>query len=421
LQDISISNTAGTTNMVNFQGPDNSLHFSGTSILDMNTGASGYAMIHVNSSTSLVVGGTTPDDTLYFYKREQGAGIGGNGGAAGSEGQAPEYNGAITITQGHFFMKNSKQGALIGSGAGAASTTFSPGPITIQGGILNLIAISRSSAIGGGAGATGAADGTHVSIYPQASININVDFSGSAIGGGGYDMGNASDGGVLHYLGGSIRTFADTNAVDPNGDGNTADSLWGSFGIFEAGVDARVITATVLGLEGEALYPLAFDTSLLDEAASTFEVLEGGTVLYVGGLHAYSYLNEALSKDSQIPIEFTLDNWVALDDPHLYLYLTAEEHELEVNGQEFVVAWNAEAGEFSVTPATTTEKVGAPGSGDLDGDDHVTATEALIVARCAIGLNSSLTPAQRLAADMDGDGFLTMADALIIMRRSLGL
>jgi hypothetical protein len=72
-------------------------------------------------------------------------------------------------------------------------------------------------------------------------------------------------------------------------------------------------------------------------------------------------------------------------------------------------------------PAGDGDKVGAPGSGDIDGDGAVTAAEALTVARFAVGSVTGLTPAQILAADMDGDGDLTMSDALAIMRRAVGL
>jgi hypothetical protein len=64
--------------------------------------------------------------------------------------------------------------------------------------------------------------------------------------------------------------------------------------------------------------------------------------------------------------------------------------------------------------------VGAPGSGDLYGVGHATMSNALIVAREALGIGMNLSPAQLAAADMDFDGFITMVDVLLIMRKALG-
>jgi hypothetical protein len=423
LRDVYIANTIGIANMIDYQGQNNKLLFSGTSILDQNTGASGYAMVHVNTSTSLTVGGVTDADTLYFYKREQSAGIGGNSGGSGSEGQAPEYNGTITITGGNLFMKNSKQGALIGSGANASSTDYTPGDIYIKGGTLNLIAISRGAAIGGSAGSSGGAKGTDVYIYPAASVNINVDFSGAAIGGGGYSGGNDSGGGILHYLGGSVRTFIDYNAVNPTaGTTDGSSTLWP--GVTVPGVNDIAITAAkVRGTTTQPVHLLAFDTTQLSSPATSFTVTdEGAQLLYSGGLHAFAYVNENLQKDSQIAVNYTIDNWVVLDDPNLYLYLTAASHTLSINNERFSVEWDAQTSTFSVTAAVDPgEQVGLPGSGDLFGTGTVTLANAIIVARALIGLDNTLTPAQIAAADMDGSGALTMADMVLIMRKAAGL
>lgn len=61
--------------------------------------------------------------------------------------------------------------------------------------------------------------------------------------------------------------------------------------------------------------------------------------------------------------------------------------------------------------------VGAPGSGDLDGDGIVTLAEAMIAAQAVIG-GVTFTPEQLAALDMDGDGVLTMADVILIMRKA---
>ena len=58
-------------------------------------------------------------------------------------------------------------------------------------------------------------------------------------------------------------------------------------------------------------------------------------------------------------------------------------------------------------------RVGAPGSGDLDGDGFVTMSEVSICALAAIG-SADLSPAQLDAIDIDRDGVFTMADVMLV-------
>ena len=58
--------------------------------------------------------------------------------------------------------------------------------------------------------------------------------------------------------------------------------------------------------------------------------------------------------------------------------------------------------------------------GDVDGDGKVTAEEARLALRAALGLEI-LTEDQLKAADFDKDGEITAADARLILRESLGL
>jgi hypothetical protein len=115
-----------------------------------------------------------------------------------------------------------------------------------------------------------------------------------------------------------------------------------------------------------------------------------------------------------------MDNWAQSDDTNLYLYATKDTHSLEVNEELFTVTYDAESNTFTVTPGTPQPQVGAPKSGDLDGDG-TTASDALRVARAVISGTSGLTDAQILAADMDEDGYLTMADVVRILRKAAGL
>jgi len=63
-------------------------------------------------------------------------------------------------------------------------------------------------------------------------------------------------------------------------------------------------------------------------------------------------------------------------------------------------------------------RVGAPGSGDLDGDGFVTMAEVTICALAAIG-SADLSPAQLDAIDIDRDGIITMADVMLIYKLAI--
>ena len=333
VQDLHISNTSTTVPTFNFTGAGNKLTYVGTSMIDKDTNATGYALIHVPYGAELTISGKDADDSLYLYKREQGAGIGGNSG---------EGNGTITFEQGNLFIKGSKQGAVIGCGANASSA--STGEITINGGTINVIGVARGAGIGGSAGSDGAASGTVVNVN-GGLINVNADWTGAAIGGGGYAGGNDADGGTLVYKAGSIRTFIDQNAVT-------------SWGADNAGVhDNKAITASVVNSSGEDLALLAFDTSKMDDAdrTGTYSIAEGNSTLYSGSLHQYTYVNENTEKDGQTAVSDTKSNWKDnLDDAHLYLYLTKDNHTLDVNGETWNVSWNKDSSSFELQHVQTT-------------------------------------------------------------------
>jgi hypothetical protein len=66
------------------------------------------------------------------------------------------------------------------------------------------------------------------------------------------------------------------------------------------------------------------------------------------------------------------------------------------------------------------EQVGAPGSGDFDGDGYITGTDTLNTRRAAAG---TITPSdsQLQAIDMDDDGYITGSDILKVRRKAAGL
>jgi hypothetical protein len=332
LQDVYISNSgtdsATNLNLIDFTGSSNKLTFAGTNILEEDTNATGKALIHVGNSTSLTISG----GTAYIYKYEQGSGIGGDMG---------EANGTINITDATLFIKGSKQGALIGSGASAANQY--PGDITISGSELNLIAVARGAAIGSGAG-TQDSVGPDVTIK-NSTVNINVNYSGAAIGGGGYDQYpyNDTDGGRLTVVNSSIRTYIDENAV----------GYWGAKGVTSVGVnDNAAITATINGGKSKLVVVQIEDPNAAD-TFTVYGVKDGKeTQIYSGGLHRYSYINEGRSKDNELGVSYTISNWKSGGDSNLYLYLTEEYDEYVVKANNKVVESTVVSGGGGSTTAT---------------------------------------------------------------------
>ena len=78
--------------------------------------------------------------------------------------------------------------------------------------------------------------------------------------------------------------------------------------------------------------------------------------------------------------------------------------------------------EYGVIQSIVTKKMQAfrRVMGDLDGDGEVTAADARLALRAAVGLEI-LNEEQKKAADMDGDGEVTAADARLILRTAVGL
>ncbi len=246
LQDVYLSNGfwSGNTsaNLINFYGEGNVLTIQGICVLDHDVNALIYASIHVGVGTDLTIEG---DGTLFFYKSSQGAGIGGN---------TSEMNGDITFDMegGEAYILGSKQGAVIGAGANAKSSTDAPGSVTFLSGTYNLVGIARGAVIGGSAGSGGGSSGTAVYIK-GGLININTNYSGASVGGGGYDSGNDSSGGTMYVTGGSLRVYIDTNAA------NNVTTGWQGRS-FTVGVNDASITAQRLNEDGEEVHWLWFDT-----------------------------------------------------------------------------------------------------------------------------------------------------------------
>lgn len=337
IDNLAIMSPVDDKSVFDFTGVGNTFTFKGVNLLERTLRQpSGKAMIHVGTGTELTIEGYEESSTLYFYKAEMAAGIGGNTG---------ENNGNITINSGHIFGKGTMKGAVIGQGA-STTADAAAGTITINGGVLNLIAVAKGAAIGGSVNSDGSSDGGNVYVN-GGSINLNADFAGAAIGDGGYAAGDDFSIGNLYISGGSIRTYIDQNAVPQ----------WNSYGVTAPGVNGAAVTARKLDRDGNDLYLMAFDTSLLQTAAENFEAKIDGRNYYSGGLHSYCYVNEGSNKEVQ-KTTGTVSNWSANTDSNLYFYATGKDHTVTVNGESFTFSWDEGTKTFhtampSVTALTT--------------------------------------------------------------------
>lgn len=353
LQNVGINGPASGKNAINFTGTGNYLYLSGTNEIDQSTNTVGTAMIHVGADCGLTIDDSSDDSgtgSLYFYKSEQGAGIGGNSG---------EANGTITIAGGRIFGKGTKQGAVIGTGASVAGATA--GDISVTGGEVYLIGNASGALIGGGGSSTAGATGGRVYVS-GGTLTLNVNYSGPAIGGGGYSAASDATGGKLIVTGGSVRTYIDANAVFPNGGSDPSSSLWS--GVTAFGVNDAAVTAEKVDGSGDAVALLKFDTSSL--TGDSYTVSVDGKTFYTGGRHAYSYVNEALDKDHQVTVGTTQSNWASCSDPDLYFYLTKTNHKITVGNNTYYYYWNSSAGEFE----TCNIYASSTGKGTVDTSVH---------------------------------------------------
>ncbi len=325
----SIKSSTYTTNMVDFAGMGNRLTVNGTCLLDYDIGyrSSNNAAIHTAKGTALTIDG---DGTLYLYKNSQGAAIGG---------ASQEMNGTLVFDMtGSLFVKGTKQGAVIGAGSAASSTTEEPGPITFHRGSYHIVTNSRGAAIGGSAGSTGGSSGTNVIVDAEATLNINTDFSGAAVGGGGYAQGNDASGGTLVVNGGSIRPYVDKNAA------SNVSTGWNGKKLTE-GVNDAVITAQRQDAAGSALYLATVNLGEITAEKGLYTVkIDGGeTVFYQGKGHSYAYAFDGVDRSGEVGMTSpasTISNWIAEPDSNLYLYLTAKDHTITINGTSYTYYWD---------------------------------------------------------------------------------
>lgn len=86
-------------------------------------------------------------------------------------------------------------------------------------------------------------------------------------------------------------------------------------------------------------------------------------------------------------------------------------------GETVITATTLDGGHTaSITIRVVSEGV----KGDVNGDGHTDAADAMLCLRYAVGL-MQLDDAQRKAADVNGDGFVDAGDAIRLLRYDAGL
>ena len=124
---------------------------------------------------------------------------------------------------------------------------------------------------------------------------------------------------------------------------------------------------------------------------------EGMTQANNGIIHTMNFTVLAgAAGDSEIRVEVKKFNYMMTDDDQYPVPTQTQSGWIFVNGGE----------------------PGVPG--DADGDGVVTAADALLVMRCALG-TAELSPETAALCDADGDGNVTLSDAVLILRAALGL
>ena len=403
LKDIYISKGEDEYNVLDFSGKGNTLVYDGTIILDNETNMR-YALVHVGPNTELTIYGTT-GSSAYLYKYDQAAGIGGDAEEScgtinmGVKGGANDF---------YFFMKGSKQGAVIGNGANVSDT---PSTINFYSGVYNLLGIASGAIVGGSGGSASEAAG-NVYVY-GGLLNLTVTWAGAAIGGGFKQAdgtgSNDKGGGYLYVSGGSVRTYIGTNAVENN--------CW--TGVTETGVNDTAITATKVNADGDAVYLLAVDTSAVE--GSTCTVAVDGTTLYTGPRYSHYFAYEDVNRSGEgttKPVVSTNPlgtpgNWLPMSgdkvENNLYFYVTGKDHTVTLNDKTYDCVWDSATETFTLTEKEEETVL----YGDVNGDGKIRANDAMLVLQHVAMMDVTIDEA---AADVSGDGKIRSNDAMLILQ-----
>jgi hypothetical protein len=325
-------NVANGFSYIDFQG-SGALNIEGTNLID-NAQIDIYsAVINVPYGNTVVFGGS---GYLYGYKSTLCGYIGSNSG---------EANGNIIFENGHWFLKGSKTGAIIGG----ASETQKGGDVTINGGELYLKGVARGALIGC------SFDGLSGDVYINGGlIELWQDFTGPAIG-----AENSASVGSVTITGGSLKTVRSSNS-------------WNSY---KAPADFNgmptVTTAAVNATGADNYQILTFDASSYE--TSGVDVSIDGKSFYKGGTYAYvtNEVKNPTADATEGAINDTMANWLTNDekwliteanysnaypnksgsslvkDNNLYFWLTKEDHTMTINGEDYLISYDATTNSFA--------------------------------------------------------------------------
>ena len=331
IQDI-YGNIGSTGAFVEFLG-SGSLNVEGTNLIDNDGIQKNYSVINVSYGNTVTFGGT---GCLYGYKTSVTSYIGGANGQA---------NGNLIFEGGHWFIKGSKAGAVIGGD----STTQKGGDITIKGGELYIKGVAKGALIGG------SNQGKAGDVYITGGlIELYEDFSGPAIG-----AGSTANVGNVTITGGSLKTVLSSNSA--NAYGKPADFNGMPY----------VSTAAVKATGGENYQIMTLDVSAYE--TSGVEVTIDGKAFYKGGV--YTYVTNEVKNPTAAATEGaafnTMANWLSNDtkwlvtesdysgayptksgssfvkENNLYFWLTKADHTMTVNGEDYLISYDATTNSFA--------------------------------------------------------------------------
>ena len=331
IQDL-YGNMGSTGAYIDFAG-SGSLNVEGTNLIDNDGKSYQYAVVSVKYGNTVTFGGS---GSLYGYKSALCCYIGGDNGAA---------NGNIVFEGGHWFIKGTKTGAVIGGD----STTQKGGDITIKGGELYIKGVAKGALIGG------SNQGKSGDVYISGGlIELYEDFSGPAIG-----AGSTANVGNVTITGGSLKTVLSSNTK--NAYGAPADFNGMPY----------VSTAAVKATGGENYQIMTLDVSAYE--TSGVEVTIDGKAFYKGGV--YTYVTNEVKNPTAAATEGaafgTMANWLSNDtkwlvtesdysgayptksgssfvkENNLYFWLTKADHTMTVNGEDYLISYDATTNSFA--------------------------------------------------------------------------
>ena len=418
---VKMPTNQGAIPFIEFNGMG-TLNIEGTNRVEMGD-ENNVAALHVVLGDEVHLGGT---GKLYGYKGASSPFIGVN---MGTPDTVPF--GDVVFDGGTWYLAGTKMGPVIGNDLVAGTDSAPMGTVTVNNG-ATIFAKSMSQ----GAVIGGSKNGVACNVVVNGGLmELFTDYNASTIGAGGA-VAHGSDylgfSGTVVFNGGSVKTTISKNGYGSSDSGN----VWAGEGLVWTSSFAQVSDATITAAHNTKL--LVFDAAEYANTENTgsesLSAYVDGALFYQGGL--YPSLTSELKNPANGD---TLARWLAngpesaypegtvtdgsvyppvaastfAPDYNLYFHLTPENHTLVVNGNQYAVMWDGEAGAFSYSKAGSGEP--AVSYGDVDGNGKVNAIDATLVRRYAYK-QIELAEAQLAAAEVSGDDKVNAIDATLILR-----